>query len=504
MHSPSRAYESLAALFAKLRALNDAAGILGWDAQTLMPAGAADGRAEQLATLRGLSHELLVAPSTAELLGEADAASGGLGTWEAANLREMKRTHAHAAAVPGDLVVAESRATSKAEMVWREARAACDFTMLRPHLEAVLAAVREIAQAKGAALGLSPYDALLDQFDPGLRQAFIDPLFDRLRAELPDLLAAARARQAEEGTPAALAGSYPQAAQRALGERLMGAIGFDFGRGRLDVSLHPFCGGATSDVRITTRYRDDDFSRALMGVLHETGHAMYEQGRPRDWLAQPVGDARGMVMHESQSLLIEMQACRTAEFLGWLAPLAREAFGADAALEAGNLHRLYTRVDPGFIRVDADEVTYPAHILLRYDLERAMIEGSLAVADLPGAFDAGVERLLGLEVPDDAQGCLQDIHWPSGAWGYFPTYTLGAITAAQLFEAACSADAGIMPGLAHGDFTGLVLWLRCNVHGKGSLLETGALIAEATGKPLGMDSYLGHLRRRYGARTTRH
>ncbi len=415
----------------------------------------------------------------------------------------MKRTHAHAAAVPGDLVVAESRATSKAEMAWREARATNDFALLRPHLEAVLAAERAIAQAKGAALGLVPYDALLDQFDPGLRQSFVDPLFDRLCAELPGLLAAAREAQAAAAAPAPPAGSYPVAAQHALGERLMRAIGFDFERGRLDVSLHPFCGGATSDVRITTRYQENDFSRALMGVLHETGHAMYEQGRPRAWLAQPVGDARGMVLHESQSLLIEMQACRTPEFLGFLAPLAREAFGPDTP-DADALHRLYTRVEPGFIRVDSDEMTYPAHILLRTDLERAMIDGSLAVADLPGAFDEGMKRLLGLDVPDDAHGCLQDIHWPSGAWGYFPTYTLGAIAAAQLFEAACGADAGIVPGLARGDFSRLVAWLRANVHGKGSLLETDALIAEATGRPLGLESYLAHLDRRYVQGGMRH
>ena len=497
-----QAYGSLTTLFGRLRALNDAAGILGWDAQTLMPSGAADGRAEQLATLRGLAHELLVAPTTAELLAEADAAPGDLGAWEAANLREMRRTHAHAAAVPSDLVIAESKATSKAEMAWREARAGSDFALLRPHLEEVLATTRAIAQVKAAALGLSPYDALLDGFDPGLRQAFIDPLFDRLRHELPSLLADARAYQ-DENAVSAPAGPYPQAAQRALGERLMRALGFDFSRGRLDTSLHPFCGGATSDVRITTRYREDDVSRALMGVLHETGHALYEQGRPRDWLQQPVGDARGMVLHESQSLLVEMQACRTAEFLGWLAPLLREHFGEAGAVDAAALRRLYTRVEPGFIRVDADEVTYPAHILLRYDLERAMIDGSLAVADLPGAFNDGVKRLLGLDVPDDAHGCLQDIHWPSGAWGYFPTYTLGAITAAQLFEAACAADPAIVPGLARGDFAGLVTWLRANVHGKGSLLETGALITAATGRPLGLDSYLGHLRRRYveGART---
>lgn len=492
------AYTSLTRLFGRLGALNDAAGVLGWDAQTLMPDGAADGRAEQLATLHGLAHELLVAPATADLLSAAETEKGTLGRWERANLAEMRRAHAHATAVPGDLVEASSKASSKAEMVWREARAKSDFALLLPHLKEVLDLQREIGKAKGAALGLAPYDALLDQYDPGLRRAFIDPLFDRLRGEIPALIEAARAAQARRPAPLPVTGTFPISAQKALGEDLMCRVGFDFTRGRLDTSLHPFCGGATSDVRITTRYNEDDFSRALMGVLHETGHALYEQGRPSDWLHQPVGDARGMAMHESQSLLVEMQACRTREFITFLAPRVREAFGReDAALDADNLYSLYTRVAPGFIRVDADEVTYPAHILLRYDLERALVDGSLAIADLPGAFNAGMRELLGLEVPDDAHGCLQDIHWPSGAWGYFPTYTLGAATAAQLYQAACAATPEIPARLAAGDFTPLVAWLRREVHEKASSLSTAEIITEATGRPLDVEPYLAHLRRRY-------
>ena len=295
-----------------------------------------------------------------------------------------------------------------------------------------------------------------------------------------------------------MSGAFPVAAQRAVGERLMNDLGFDFARGRLDTSLHPFCGGATSDVRITTRYAEGDFTRSLMGVVHETGHALYEQGRPQRWLGQPVGDARGMTLHESQSLLLEMQACRTPEFMHHLAPVLAGAFGAEAAgLDPDTLYRIYTRVAPGFIRVDADEVTYPAHILLRYDLERAMVDGDLAVADLPGAFDAGVKALLGLDVPDAARGCLQDIHWPGGAFGYFPTYTLGAVAAAQLFEAATAAEPDIRPGLARGDVAPLLGWLRANVHGKGSSLSADEILTEATGRPLGLDSYLAHLNRRY-------
>ena len=321
------AYESLSRLFSRLRAINDATGVLGWDAQTLMPDGAAAGRAEQLATLRGIAHDLLVAASTGDLLHDAEEGITSLGTWEQANLREMRRAHSHATAVPGDLVLAESKATSQAEMAWREARAKSDFALLAPHLKEVLAIQREIGRCKGDALGIAPYDALLDQFDPGLRRARIDPLFDQLREELPGLIREAKARQAGD-TLAEVAGGYPIPVQKALSESLMRTVGFDFTRGRLDTSLHPFCGGATSDVRITTRYNEADFSRALMGVMHETGHAIYEQGRPANWLRQPVGDARGMVMHESQSLLIEMQAGRTREFLALSVAAAHRSFRA--------------------------------------------------------------------------------------------------------------------------------------------------------------------------------
>jgi len=473
-------------------------GILGWDTQTQMPDGASEARAEQTATLALLGHEILTSPATADRLSQAEAGSDALGPWERANLREMRRAYIHAAAVPADLVEASSKAATRSEMVWREARANSDFALLRPHLTEVLRLQRLVGEAKGAVLGLSPYDALLDSYDPGMRQARIDPLFSELRAALPAMIAQAAQRQASQGEPLPLPGPFPVETQRAVGLRLMEAAGFDFARGRLDVSLHPFCGGATDDVRITTRYDEASATGALMGVLHETGHALYEQGRPAAWRHQPVGQARGMSLHESQSLLIEMQACRSAEFCHFLAPVLREAFGGHGPAWTGqNLHRLYTRVRPGLIRVDADEMTYPAHILLRYRLETAMIAGDLAVADLPHAFADGMRELLGVSVPNDRLGCLQDIHWPGGSFGYFPTYTLGALAAAQLFAAACTAHPGILPGLGRGDFSQLRAWLRETVHARASLMETDELMLAATGRPLEAAAFQAHLRRRY-------
>ncbi|MEA1834008.1 carboxypeptidase M32 [Methylobacterium durans] len=493
-----QAYLALERRFARLHALGDASGILGWDAQTLMPDGAAEGRADQLAVLKGLAHDILTGPETADLLAGAEDEGAGLDPWQRANLREMRRAYLHAASVPRDLVEANSRAVSRSEMIWRQARQDADFPLLAPALSEVLRLQREIGRAKGERLGLTPYDALLDGYDPGMRQARIDPLFAELRDFLPGLVGQARARQAAEPAPIPLDGPFPVDLQRQVGLALMGAVGFDFARGRLDVSLHPFCGGATDDVRITTRYDAEDVTRALLGVLHETGHALYEQGRPAAWRSQPVGEARGMSLHESQSLIVEMQACRSRPFTAWLAPLLRETFGRTGpAFDAENLYRLHTRVEPGFIRVDADEMTYPAHILLRYGLETAMIAGDLAVADLPGAFNDGMRDLLGLHVPNDRLGCLQDIHWPCGSWGYFPTYTLGALAAAQLFRAAEDAEPDLVPALGRGDFTPLRTWLRATVHGRGSLLDTDAILEEATGAPLGTSAFRRHLEARY-------
>jgi carboxypeptidase Taq len=278
----------------------------------------------------------------------------------------------------------------------------------------------------------------------------------------------------------------------------MTAAGFDFARGRLDVSPHPFCGGAANDVRVTTRYDVTDFAKSLMAVLHETGHALYELNRPAAWLAQPVGAARGLALHESQSLAVEMQAGRSREFIAYLAPRLAEAFGGEGeAWQPANLYRYYTRVERGLIRVDADEVTYPAHVILRYRLERAMLAGDLPLADLPGAWAEGMAELVGATPPDDRTGCLQDIHWPGGGWGYFPTYTLGAMAAAQLFEAACRDEPDLLPGLARGDFAPLTGWLRTHVHAKGSLQTTDDILTEATGRPLGTAAYKAHLERRY-------
>ena len=489
-------YAALEDRFRRIAGVDGALAILDWDTAVMMPRKAAVERGEQLATLKRLSHELLTHAETGEQLAAAEA-EADLNPWQQANLREMRRKYRHAHAVEPALVEALARATTACEMTWREARAQSDFAMLAPQLTEVVNLTRETAAVTGAALGLSPYDALLDTYQPDLRDAQILPLFDRLAAEMPALVEAILALQAEAPAAVRPTGPFSAPRQKELGQALMARLGFDFDSGRLDESAHPFCGGTHTDIRITTRYSEDEIVSPLMGVLHETGHALYEAGLPRAWSGQPVGEARGIAVHESQSLLIEMQACRSPAFIGFLGGELRRTFGDDPGLEAANLLRLYSQVERGFIRVEADEATYPLHVILRHRLERQLIAGDLPVAELPGAWNDGMRALLGITPHDDRRGCLQDIHWPLGGFGYFPCYTLGALLAAQLFGAAKAQIPGLLDAIGRGDFAPLLTWLREKVHGQGAMPRFADLVEQASGGPLAVEPFVAHLRGRY-------
>jgi carboxypeptidase Taq len=488
------AYHRLKARFARIGALNEAAGILHWDASAMMPPGGGHARGEQLAALAGVAHELLTAPQVAEDLAAATAE----GEWEGANLALMRRAHARATALPVALVEASSRANSACEKVWRDAKAEADFARVRKPLAEVVALQRETAQALGAALGMDPYDALMDGYQPGVAAADVEPVFAAYEAWLAEALPRAEAIQARQPAPLPLEGKFPIEAQRALCRAMAERVGLAFSHARLDESLHPFCGGNPSDIRITTFYDAHNPAKALLGVLHETGHAMYERHLPAGFARQPVGEAAGMAAHESQSLIVEMQACRSDAFLGFLATRLRQDFGLSTRIACGaNLARLWRRVGRGFIRVDADEMTYPAHVILRFRLERAMIGGTLEVADLPAAWNAGLREMLGIVPPDDAQGCLQDIHWHDGAFGYFPSYTLGAMAAAQLMAAIRRGIPDLDAQLAQGDLSAMMRWLGLHVHGQGARLGFQDLLRSATGKPLDPADFTAHLTRRY-------
>ncbi len=496
------AYQQLESHYKEIAVIDEAASILNWDYSVMLPAGASENRAEHLALLAKLSHQrrqdARVGDWLAEAASQLETLDADESDWQRANLREIEREFRQATAIPGDLVEAKSKATTRCEMRWRQARAEADFAGVLPALTEVWNLGRQEAEILSEASGLSLYDALLDLYEPGGRSTDIDALFADYSAFLPDFLEAVLSKQEAQGPFEAPQGPFTTQDQRALGERVMGVLGFNFDQGRLDVSTHPFCGGTPADVRMTTRYDEADFTSALMGVIHETGHGLYEQGLPLDWRFQPVGRARGMVMHESQSLFMEMQVGRSPAFLSFLRPMMEETFGGQGdAWSLNNLQRLYSKVQPSLIRVEADEVTYPAHVILRYRLERAILAGDLALADLPGAWNQGMQDALGIQPPHNGLGCLQDIHWYMGNIGYFPTYSLGAMAAAQLAEAARQALPEFDDLLAKGDLAPVLAWLRQAVHSKASSRSTQDILREATGKPLDTQAFKAHLQRRY-------
>lgn len=479
--------------FRQIAALDAASGILHWDAATMMRDGSAEARGEQLAALAEVAHEKIVDPRLGEWFAHAE--SEKLEDWQRTNLAEMKARWVHANALPQKLVSELTKVRLKSEQAWRKAKANADYASFLPTFYEVIVLTREAAHAKAEATGLSPYDALLDSYDRGLRRAQIDPVFAQLKSWLPQFVGEVIDRQ-KPLKP--LNATVPIEKQAALGDAMMLALGFDTERGRIDTSAHPFCGGAPGDVRITTRYAEDRFTDALYGVLHETGHALYEQGLPEAWRGLPIGDARGMSMHESQSLFVEMQVSRSRPFLQFLLPQLKQTFGLSGDVwDEENVYRNLTRVERSHIRVNADEVTYPLHVILRYELEQQLLDGSLDAKDLPAAWAAKTKLYLAITPPDDAQGCLQDIHWPEGMFGYFPTYTLGAMTAAQLMVACRKALPELDKQLATGEFEPMVRWLRQNVHQHGSRYSNDELLVQATGETLNPAHFEAHLRARY-------
>jgi carboxypeptidase Taq len=350
-------------------------------------------------------------------------------------------------------------------------------------------------------MGLSKYDALMDRFEPGMTSAMVDSVFGQVRQWLPGVIQQVRQRQAEQHTAVPLiepVGPFALPAQRALCEQVITLLGFDFQAGRLDVSTHPFCGGVPEDVRMTTRFREEDFLGSLMGTVHETGHGRYEQNLPRALLGQPVANARSMALHESQSLSFEMQLGGHPGFVARLAPMVAAAFGAQPAFAPHNLHRLMTRVKPGLIRVDADEVTYPAHIILRYEIERPLIEGLIEPEDIPALWDAKMMELLGLDTRGNFKdGPMQDVHWPEALFGYFPCYSLGAMYAAQWFAAMRRAMPDLDARIGRGDLASVFDWLRDNIWSQGSRLPTDDLARHASGEVLMPAHFKAHLMARY-------
>ncbi|HEV7613020.1 MAG TPA: carboxypeptidase M32 [Steroidobacteraceae bacterium] len=490
-------YEQLEQEFRRLHAFRGALSLLRWDAAVMMPRGSADVRGEQLAALETEHHALLTTPKVARLLERAEAGASQLDDWPLANLHEMRRQRDHAIATPPSLIARLAKATARAEVYWVEAKKANDFKLLAPHLDEVVHLVRDKAALLGQARGLAPYDALVDGFTPGISTADIDTIFKALSRKLPGLINEAIEVQAAHA-PIPLTGKFTVARQRSLSVDVLKALGFPFDRGRLDESEHPFTEGVPGDIRVTTRFDLSDPFSGLLGAVHETGHAMYDLGLPLEWRDQPVGRDRGLALEESQSLLFEMNLCRSRSFVKYLRPLLEKYLQVSGPeWEEANLYRHLIRVRRSTIRMDADELTYPVHIMLRYELEKKILEGSLPVADLPEAWNANLEQRLNIRPTNDVDGCLQDIHWAVGHFGYFPSYVLGAVIAGQLNEAMRAARPALDEEIAAGHFGGVMDWLRDNVHGVGARLPVQELIKQATGKPLTAGAYLRYLEAKY-------
>ena len=488
-------YDELASSWTRMHHFGHLQSLASWDQAANMPPKGNEARAAALAEMAALLHRMRTEPKLRGQLGAVEQEP--LSDLQRANLREMHRQWMASNALPESLVQRQQLASSRCEHAWRKQRPANDWAGFVENFREVLKLAREEAALLSAQTGLSKYDALMDRFEPGMRCAQVDRVFGDVRQWLPGLIQQVTAKQAREPVVEPV-GPFPVAAQRQLCEQVMRLLGFDFEGGRLDVSTHPFCGGVPEDVRMTTRFSETDFLGSLMGTVHETGHGRYEQNLPRELLGQPVAQARSMALHESQSLSFEMQLGSHPGFIRHLAPLVAQAFGAQPAFEPANLRRLITRVKPGFIRVDADEVTYPAHVILRYEIERPLIEGEIEPEDIPALWDAKMMELLGVDTRGNFKdGPLQDVHWPEALFGYFPCYSLGAMYAAQWFAAMRRAMPGLDKSIEAGDLAPVFGWLQANIWSQASRWTTDELARRASGEVLNPAHFRTHLETRY-------
>ncbi len=488
MSAAARLFE----LYAPIRDLEAAEAVLGWDQETYMPAAGQNGRGHVLGTLAQEKHRLQSDNAFADAI-EACADEAEDGSELAAQVREARRLHDRAVKVPADLARALALATSQGLASWQQARRESDFSIFQADLAHLIDLVRQ--QGTALAAGGRPYDALLDLYEPGSTEEALAPLFTELRQALaPMVQAIADSGRTIDESPAQ--GAFDVDAQRAFGEEIAAAIGFDFSAGRLDLAAHPFCTGFhPRDVRLTWRYQENDLRPALYGIMHEAGHGLYEQGLPEAWQRTPLGAAAGLGIHESQSRLWENLVGRSLSFWRWAMPRFHAHFPERAEVSAEQMHPAVNVVRPSLIRVEADEMTYNLHVAARFEVERQLMDGQVEVGDLPELWNQTYQELLGVRPPDDAVGVLQDIHWGMGAFGYFPTYTLGNLYNAQLFETAVEDLGDLDEAFAQGEFSPLLDWLRDRIHRHGSCFNAGELIQRATGKQPGTAAFLRRIRR---------
>jgi carboxypeptidase Taq len=487
-------YEEFIDVIREIGQLDSVSQLLDWDSETYMPKKGLSVRSDELALLASLAHERRSSPRLGELLSKLEGSVQD--PVQVTNVREVRRLYDRAVKVPADLVRRIAKTATLAKDAWAAARQESKFAIFAPYLEELLRLKRQVAELVG--YPGEPYDALMDEFEPGMTCAEVGGIFAALREPLT-VFARRLTGAKRRPDPAVLRQRFPREAQERFAKTLARAIGFDFDGGRIDVSRHPFCASiAPGDVRLTTRYYEDFFNPAIFGVLHEAGHGLYEQGLDPQHVFTPAGQSVSLGVHESQSRLWENMVGRSRPFWERFYLECQQAFPAALGeVPLDDFYAAVNHVEPSFIRVEADEVTYNLHIILRFELERAMINGAIAVTDIPQAWNTQMHDLLGIAPPNDAEGCLQDIHWSMGMFGYFPTYALGNLYAAQFFEAARGAIPDLTGNIRHGEFRPLLDWLRANIHRQGQRYRAGDLVRKVTGRALSTEPFLGYLRDKF-------
>ena len=488
------AYEALLDRVQRWNAVGSASGVLGWDQQVMMPEGGTPARSKQLSALSSVHHDMVTADETGELLDELDDAD--LTDEQAAVVREVRREYERADAVPVELVEEISETGSEALQAWEEAKAEDDFETFAPYLEKHVELKREYAEHIDP--DRDPYEVLFEEFEPCLSMERAESILTELREALVPMIEDIRESDVELAVDT-FEGTFPEDEQEALSRDALELVGYDFDRGRLDVSSHPFTSGNQFDCRVTTRFDETDPLGAVGSTVHEFGHAQYNLGLPQEHFGTPLGTSRDLSVHESQSRLWENHVGRSEAFWREFLPVFQEHFPQTEEATVRDAYEAFNQVyEDNLIRVEADELTYHLHIVIRFEIERDLVRGDLDVEDVPGVWNDKYEEYLGIRPDTDSEGCLQDIHWSHGNFGYFPTYSLGSVMAAQLFEAAEAEIDDLDAKIAEGEFDDLHDWLGENVHRHGSRYETNELVKRATGEDFSADAFLDYVDEKYG------
>ncbi len=488
-----RLYDSLCKIFREISNIDNITDLLEWDAQVMMPKGSSHNRVTQINTLSRIKHEILTDSTVSQLIQENLKQRDTLNQWQQSNLMHMEKVRNDARAVPVDLLDAFNKTCLLSQDAWRKAKEENKFKIWLPHLQELVSLVSKIAIAKAEFLGCSRYEALLDYYEPNLRICDIDSIFGEIGKFLREFIKKVMEKQTK------VAGHVPAFSietQRDLSRFLLKLVNLPKDRLRIDESVHPFTSGNFFDTRIAVAYDEGDFTKAFRTTLHECGHALYSMNLPSEFSGLPVGCSLGMAMHEAQALLFEKQIGSSFQFISYMTPIFKKVLKGKP-WSAKSIYSKINRVQPSSVRIYADEVTYPAHIMIRYTLEKALIENELQVQDLPQAWNEDMNHYLGVAPKNNTEGCLQDIHWASGNFGYFPSYLLGMIISAQLFAKIKRTVPDVMDQVAEGKLGEIIDWLVENIYKHGNRYNMQEIMKMAVGEQLNPAHYIKYLEEKY-------